>query len=182
MTEGIHAQARWQGRVRQDQVQPVHSQLGQQAVELPFLADHLEGLIPLQGGLQQMAGHHLGHGIRNADPQLQRPARTARLPHDLIQLRPQVEDVLGITEGQLPGIGQLQAASTFVEQLTTKVILQQLNLTADGLGRDMQKLSGLDHATVLGDGPEIEQVLVIHFEFCESFCKLNLIYTNCSSS
>ncbi len=159
---GVHAERRRQGCVRQDQVQPVHRQLGQQAVELALATDDLEGLLALQGGLQQVAGHHLGNGVGDAHAQLERARRALGLAHHLVQLGPQVEDVLRVAEGQLTRVGERQLAAFLLEQGAAEVVFQQLDLAADGLRRDVQVLAGLDHATQAGDGPEVQQVLVVH--------------------
>ena len=45
----------------------------------------------------------------------------------------------------------------------------------------MQMLCCLNDAAVFGNRPEIQQMLVIHFDFPEVFTKLNLIYAKYSS-
>ena len=68
-------------------------------------------------------------------------------------------------EGALPGervsYSSFRRKPTF-ENARADTILKQLDLAAQCLGRDVDCLGGMDHATVLGDLPEVEEVFEIH--------------------
>ena len=56
------------------------------------------------------------------------------------------------------------------------MLFQQLDLAADGLGRDVQVFARLHDAAQACHGPEVQQVLVVHFGFTDMFSSKNRIY------
>jgi hypothetical protein len=112
----------------------VHGQFGQQAVELALTADDLERLGLNHGRLQQAGDHQLGHRVGIAHAQLNRAQSPLGLAHHLLQLGPQVEDVLRVAEDQLAGFGHLQLAALLAKQRPPDLLFQQLDLAADVWG------------------------------------------------
>jgi hypothetical protein len=80
------------------------------------------------------------------------------------QLAADLEHLLGIVPG-LAGFGQLQLPADALEQLQAVGLLEQADLPADGLRREVQLLAGAGDAAGLGHGPEVMQLAVVEHRF-----------------
>jgi hypothetical protein len=110
----------------------------------------------LQDSVHDRFGEHVG------DPhhQAQRPPAGASL-HRVHELAAQREDLVGVPIRHPPGVGQDQIPALSVEQLLAEDVLQAMDLAADGGMSETQLLAGPDDAPLLGDGPEVEKVMIV---------------------
>ena len=73
VAEGLDPEVRGQRRVGQHQVQRVHGELGDEALEAPFAADDLDAVGRAQGRLEQVVNDEFGQRIGDADHELGAP-------------------------------------------------------------------------------------------------------------
>jgi hypothetical protein len=82
-------------------------------------------------------------------------------PHRLFQFVAEAEDLVGIAQHRLAGLGQRQPTSLLAQQFLAKLVFQHLQLGADRLWGHVQLLRGARDAAHRRDGMKILQVLVI---------------------
>ncbi|OAJ45531.1 hypothetical protein AO064_29305 [Pseudomonas marginalis] len=98
-----------------------------------------------------------------------------------------LEHLLGIGQGPAPGFGQFKLAPDTLKQRDTKGLLEQADLPADRLGREVELLTGAHDAAGLGHHPKVVQLSVIehdghHFVKTEVYARKIRIFLNCSSA
>jgi len=140
----------------------MRGKFSEQAVELPFPAYDAHRCGQTGRRFDQTIGDGLGNRVGNAYPELHRAAALRVIAQRLLQFGPEGEDVLRIAEGEPPGLGQLEVAAAPGKQGRSQVVLQQPDLPAEGLRRQMQLLARPRHAARLGNAPEVVQVFEIH--------------------
>ncbi len=67
-----------------------------------------------------------------------------------------------LAKSELPRVGQFNVAATLGVSWSSKVILQDPDLPADGVRRYVQLLAHLYYSTRLGDPPKIVKMFLIH--------------------
>lgn len=135
-------------------------QLAQQAGQLVLLADDVHRIGQRHGRRQQAVGDGLGQHVGQAHPQGQGTVAGAG-PQHLLQFAAGVKDVVGIGQGQPAQVREFKAPAHPAEQAHPQAVFQQGDLARQGLGREVQALTGPGNAAVLGHAPEIVQLLVV---------------------
>ncbi|MCY1364430.1 hypothetical protein D9M69_512310 [compost metagenome] len=147
------------GPVGQHHVEPVQGEVGQQVVEVVFVAHQAQARLFERRG-QQLAHGELGQAVGDADHEAH-AALAGGVAHGGGQLFTELENLLGHLQRGVAGLGEGQAAPGGLEQRVAQRLLQQAHLGADGLHRHAQPVGGVGHAAFLGRDPEVIQVLVV---------------------
>jgi hypothetical protein len=138
----------------------VDAELREQALGTVVVHHQLRGRLHLERGRQQAIRQQLGKGVRHADGQ----------PHGLAggaaaqrfgQLAPQPEDLVRVLLRGAAGLRERQPAAGTDEQGLAQLLLQLLQLRADGRLGDVQHLGGARDAPLARHGPEVLQVTVV---------------------
>ena len=161
---------RRRGAVGQHHVQPVQRQVGEQAVELVFVAQQAQVRLG-QHRLQQPAHHQLGHAVGDAHRQAQ-ARRADRLAQPLGQLLAELEDLVGLAHRCDAGFAQHQAAPGRLEQRVPQRTLELANLGTDRLHRHVEPGRGTRHAAFLGHDPEVVQMPVVEAQTHVQFFRI----------
>ena len=120
MVERLHADALGQRLIRNHQVQPMQSQLGNEVWELSLAANQTHRFSDRQRRLKQPISHRLGHRVRHAHPKLQRAHARLGVSHGGLELGAQGKDVVGIAQGFSAVLGQLKLTAAFAKQLAAQ--------------------------------------------------------------
>jgi len=127
----------------------------QLALQLPDLA--LVAGQPQRGRAQDRAQQgmrgHFGQTIGQAHRQPDGGGRSGHR-HRLRDRLPQLKDGFGPHKHRLPGLGQRQFAARRLEELVTQLLLQRLDLGADGLNGHVQALGSAGKAPLFGHHPK----------------------------
>src|SRR5690606_22285282 len=77
-------------------------------------------------------------------------------------LAPEREDLVGIAENHPTHLGERELATDLREQLLAELVLERVNLRAQGRMGEAEHLAGLGEPSLASDDPEVEQVVVVH--------------------
>ena len=99
----------------------------------------------------------------------------------LLQLAAHLKYFFGIGEGKLAGFRELQTPPGAPEQFNAQCFLQQADLAANGLRREIQLFASTNDAARLSHGPKITQLLVIHHGGTSTVRKFRTIQQNISA-
>jgi hypothetical protein len=160
MAENLEVAAMRRRPVGQHHVQPVQGEFGEQGVEFAFAADQAYLLRQVEDDFHEAEGDQLGQRVRDADRETQGVAGVAFAQcgaHVLAEL----EDLVGVAEGQASGFGRHQAPALRRQQRLAQRLFELGDLHADGLHRDAEPARRARHAAFPGDDPEVAQVVVV---------------------
>jgi hypothetical protein len=124
------------------------------------MADHVEASVARQQRFEHAPGDELGHGVRDADGDLS-AAPCARAPQHGGEFQPLGEDLVGVGVGDPSELGRHEAPPLFLEQRALQLVLEQLDLAADGLRGDVQRRRRCRDAAFAHHAPEVQQVGVV---------------------
>jgi hypothetical protein len=111
----------------------------------------------IHGRSEQPLDHQFGHGLRNVHHQAQW-ADTRSTLDGVDELASQAEGLVRVAVGDLPDLGQHQAASLFLEQAFAERAFELFDLRADRGVRELQSLGRARHAALAHDQPEALEV------------------------
>lgn len=77
------------------------------------------------------------------------------------ELAADLEHLLGIGQGLAAAFGQFQLATDALEQFQVPGLLEQADLAADGLGRQVQLFAGAGDTSGLSYSPEVMKLAVV---------------------
>src|SRR4051812_46983212 len=160
MAEGADAAARGDRRVRQDDVEVVQGQLGEQLLVAALVDDHPDRFADAQGRVEQLPDHQLGDGVEDADVEAQRLARGAPA-HRFQELAADGEDLVGVAVDHPSYVGGNEPAAYAGEELVSEGLFERVNLGAQRRVRQPEGPSGGDQAALANHDPEVEQVMVV---------------------
>lgn len=80
----------------------------------------------------------------------------------ILQFVAQIVNFFGIGQGDMSCLGEFEAAADRAEQGDTERLLEQLDLSANGLRGEMEPFGSARHAAGAGNGPEIMEMLEVH--------------------
>ena len=123
-------------------------------------ADDLDRLAEPERRLQEPPHQRRGQDVRDADDQPQRLAARPSLER-VDELAPEREDLVGVAERDPAGLGEHEVAPPAGEQLLAQDLFEPVDLAADRRMRQAQLLARPDDAALLGDHPEVEEVVVV---------------------
>jgi hypothetical protein len=73
-----------------------------------------------------------------------------------------MQDFIGVGQNLPARFGKFQATSSRTKQRRPEVLFKMADLSANGLRREIQRLSSTADATHLGNRPEIPKMLEVH--------------------
>ena len=91
-------------------------ELRQQIAEVALVADQANLLGHAQRGLEQAVGNGLGHGIGNADPEVEAAPGLALAAHRRLQFGTERKDLVGVAQRGAPFGREFHAAPALLEQ------------------------------------------------------------------
>ncbi|MNE41890.1 hypothetical protein D3C80_1359900 [compost metagenome] len=112
------------------------------------------------GWRNQAIDNGFGYYVRDSDPK-QDLLLVGLGSQQGFQFATQLKHLLGVGQGLATGLGQFQLSSDSPEQFDPVGLLQQADLPADGLGRQVQLLAGTHNAAGFGHDPEVMQLPII---------------------
>ena len=161
MVEGPHAQPGVGRVIADDDIELVQRQLCQQPVGVAVDAgdQHVFSRQP-HPGHQQSMDNQLAQGVGDTDYQ---PEATPCAPASdgIGQLSAQRKDLVGIAIDRAASVGEHQRPAPAFKELGLERLLELLQLAANCRLGEVQPAAGCSNAALAGDGPEIEQVVVI---------------------
>src|SRR5436309_11375746 len=160
VVEGADPDGRREGRVGEDQVEPVDRELRQQALGLVLATDDAHGLAELERRLQETIRDQLGHDVGDPDREAERATRWPVL-EGVEQLAAEREDLVREAEGDAAGVGEREVAPDAGEELLAEGRLQRPDLRADRRLPEPQLHGGAGDAALARHDPEVEEVVVV---------------------
>ena len=160
MTVRTDVAAGQDGRVRDDEIEHVEGEVAEELVEVSFMAHEPNGLGQAERRLQEPAHDELRHHVGDADVEAQRLPGGAALDR-LHHLAAEREDLFGVTEDHLADLGQSELAPLLREQLLAELLLERMDLRAQGRMGRMQHPACRHQAALPRHDPEVEKVVVI---------------------
>ena len=130
----------------------MQGEVRQQTIRLSLLADQAYLAERLQGRLQESLCHELGHHVCNANGHTEGPTDRTVVER-ILHLASQTEDLIGVSVDDPAALRQRQAATALGEELVAQPLLKQVNLAADGGGREAKLLAGVCQAAFVSDRP-----------------------------
>ncbi|CUS37326.1 hypothetical protein COMA2_30215 [Candidatus Nitrospira nitrificans] len=160
MTVGVFLDARGGWCVGDHQIRSMGHQIRQELAKFVFLADQASRPIQFQSRLEELGGQRFRDGVRDAHDQ------SGRMPvclafdrvHELLTGR---KDVFGVFEHQLSHLRQCEPSPCSDEQLLAQGIFQLTDLSADRGLSQAEFFARFRHGAVLGDGPEIQEMMIV---------------------
>ncbi|MNO54959.1 hypothetical protein D3C76_454400 [compost metagenome] len=153
MLAGVHR------AIGEDHVELVLAQLLQQQLVGRFETAQVDGAVVGDDGEQHPAGEALGECIGDAD--VEQDLALLAVVDDIQHLVGEAEHLVGIAKHQLAQFGGLEGAPLADQQLAAETLLQQLDLTGDGLGSEEEGFRRLGDGALLLSHPKIVKVVVI---------------------
>ncbi|MNH11003.1 hypothetical protein D3C79_705060 [compost metagenome] len=153
MLAGIHR------AVGEDHVELVFAQLLQQQLVSRFEAAQVDGAVIGDDREQHPTGEALGECIGDAD--VEQDLALLAVVDDIQHLVGEAEHLVGIAEHQLTELGGFEGTPLAHQQLAAQTLLQQLDLTGDGLGSEEEGFRRLGDGALLLSHPKIVKVVVI---------------------
>jgi len=98
-------------------------------------------------------GDRLGHHIDYANPE-QLGTALRQLVYHFFQLAAQRNDLISVAQHHPSRVSEFQVASDPGKQIHPKIVLQQAQLPADGLWRQVQSFTGPGDTTLPGPPPK----------------------------
>ncbi|MCD0419180.1 hypothetical protein LOC51_18370 [Rubrivivax sp. JA1024] len=98
---------------------------------------------------------------RSDAQRLPRDAGVAKRADQLVAGR---DDRIGVIEGDAARLGQMQLAAAAFEQRMTELLLELADLNRQRRLREIQPLCSPRQVAVVGDGPEVTQVIEIQLD------------------
>ena len=102
----------------------------------------------------------LGKGVSNAHDEAEDPAGRSAAD-DILELPTERKDLVGIPVDGLSRFGEGHRPPAALKQGCLHRFFQRLKLGTDGWLGEMETPAGLGDAPLTGNGPEIEQVVVV---------------------
>lgn len=160
MLEGADLGAGADGGIGQEEVKAVKGEVGQQDVDIAFLAGELHVFGHFESGFEQAVGDDLGEGVGDADGEAQGTADGLTL-EGVDQFTAEGEDLVGVAVDDVAGLGEDEATSDAVEEFLAERFFEGLQLGADGGLSQMQAFASLANAALARNCPEVEQVVIV---------------------
>lgn len=158
--ERPHSQGRHHRRVGNHEINGMDGQFCQQLVGLVDPDVQPKGRLHREGRFQEPVGGQFRQRIGDAHPKP--PRRRLRLSLDgLEQLSAQRKDLVRVPENRLALDRERQVSTAALKKPLTERTLERPHLRADRRLGDMERVGRLRHAAFLGNGPEVEKVVVV---------------------
>ncbi|MNR05920.1 hypothetical protein D3C85_1219710 [compost metagenome] len=138
----------------------MNRQVGQQALQFVLATGNAQRLVQFHGWRNQAIDNGFGYYVRDSDPK-QDLLLVGLGSQQGFQFATQLKHLLGVGQGLATGLGQFQLSSDSPEQFDPVGLLQQADLPADGLGRQVQLFAGTHNAAGFGHDPEVMQLPII---------------------
>lgn len=135
-------------------------QIGEQTRKWRLVTNQLKRRTGTEQRLENPPGQQLGHGIRDPDRD-RRPPDRASPPQDTRELETAGENLLGIGVCDTPKLGRHETSPLLLEQSALQLSLKQLQLSADGLRREIERARSGRYAALTHDRPEVQQMGVV---------------------
>ncbi len=119
----------------------------------------MDGAIIRDDGEQHPAGQTLGEGIGNAD--IEQDLALLAVVDDIQHLVGEAEHLVGIAKHQLAKFGGLEGTAFPDQQLAAETLLEQLDLTGDGLRGQKEGFRRLRDGALLLSHPKIVKMVVV---------------------
>lgn len=160
VVEGADADGLGGGGVGDDGVELVEGEGGEELGEGAFAAGDVDVGGDVEGGLEEALGDELGDDIGDADGEAEVLAGGEAVD-DVLELVAEAEDVIGVAQDGAADVGEDEAAALPLEELVAERLLEEFELGADGGLGEAEFLAGLGDGAGAGDGPEVEEVVVV---------------------
>ena len=147
------------GAVRQDDVDGVGLKLREEVAEVARADDEFD-VLAADERAQEFELEVARQGRQGAHPQ-NLPARDRTAAQGAHQLLAGREDGVGIVESDAPRLRQDEPPADPLEQRMAHLALELLDLHRQGRLRQVQLLGGTRQAALVGDGPEVAQVVEV---------------------
>ena len=120
----------------------------------------MERAIAAEQRFEHPEGDEFWHGVGDAYGHRAAAVCTRAAQHAR-ELETARKDLIGVAIGDTAEFGGHEPPALALEQSALQLLLEQLDLSADGLRGEVQGRCGLGHAALAHHGPEIEQVGVV---------------------
>ena len=142
MGERLDPQVAGQGHIGDHQVDPAHGQLGHQRRQLALGALQARRRLQAQCRLEHVVRDQLGHRIDEPDLQQGRTGRLLAAAQGVFHLLAQGEDLVGVLHHHAAGFRGLHVAADLLQQGPAQALLQQVDLAAQRLRREVELFTG----------------------------------------
>jgi hypothetical protein len=160
VVEGADADGLGGGGVGEDDIELVEGEGGEELGEGAFAAGDADIGGDVEGGLEEALGDELGDNVGDADGEAELLTGGDAVD-DVLELVAEAEDVIGVAQDGAADVGEDEAAALSLEELVAERLLEELELGADGGLGEVELLAGLGDGAGAGDGPEVEEVVVV---------------------
>lgn len=148
------------GLVGEDDVEAVSGELGDEVLGFALAADELEGAAEGEDGPENFVADEFGEGVGEADAQAEGGLEGA-VVEGVHHFAAEGEDFFGVALGHEAGFGEDVFAAFALEEALAEGGFEFADLAGDGGLGDAEVGGGAGEAALLGDDPEVAQVVVI---------------------
>ena len=173
MAEGPDGALRRHRRVRDEDVEGVEREIGEQPPEAVLAAYEADFVGMLERRLQEPVHHTLRHHVGDTDGEAGGQPRRPPL-HRIEHFVPEREDLLGVAVDHPAHLGERELAAGTGEQLLAQPILEGVDLAAQRRVRKPERPPRPRQAALPRHGEEVEQVMVV-----EPFHEVSARPTDC---